>query len=1610
MSTRRSLALAFATFAIGLVISGLVALAQERSNREQAQKRLEELGSEVVASVKLRLQQYEYGLLGARGAVAVYHEGMTRADFVAYSRSRDYDREFPGARGFGLIWRVKPGEEEAAFVRRARQDDWPSFAVRQLSPHDGERFLIQYIEPVERNWSAVGLDIASETHRRKAAVLALRTGKATLTGLITLVQATGKPQRSYLLLLPIYRPHLPLSSEDAREKAGVGWSYAPLVMDEVFKDLSTFGGEVTVKLKDMGETDPQTFFQTAGTPLAGDGLAFHSNEFSIYGRHWAAEVQPTEDFYAALNQTPSTTLAAALALVSAFAALLVYLLASGRMRTQQMMLARAHRAAIVENSTDAIIVQSLDGHVIDWNPGAEQMFGYSPTEAVGQTLVSLLLPLDRHDEDAHILTNVKGGRDLPAFETTRMRKDGTLVHVSVAASALRTSSGHMVGITKVIRDISESKQAQAVLADLNTRLERLVQARTLTLNDTLHDFRTIMDALPSMIGRWDRNLVNRMANQAYANFANSTPAAMLGQSMQALLGQAMVDQNLTHIEGVLRGEPQTFERTIPPSNGVGERQMIAYYLPDIVDGEVQGFYLLAHDLTELNASRHQLALAERNSAALLDTIHRHAIVSVADRAGNIIEVNDSFCAISGFTREELIGENHRLINSGHHDAAFWERMWSTISSGDSWREEVCNKARDGSIYWVDSMVSPVMGHDGQIEKFISIRTDITSRKRLEADVETSHRLLQENEQFLLDLTDHLPVRMAYLDREGRYEFVNASYCQYLGRLREDIVGATRVSLMDGTGPDEALPFYDAVLKGRAQHLEVEEVMHDQWVCVDTHLVPDLAADGTVKGIYMVGVDITERRQAEAELRQTTALLNAVMSAASQVSIIATTPEGLINVFNAGAQNLLGYTQDEVVRKVSSLKFHDFDELKQRAEVLSAQQGAPVPASRVLIEPSQLGELREWTYVRKDGHKVPVSLGVTAMHDDRGTLVGYLGIARDVRPQKELERSLRHAVHKERSANAAKSQFLANMSHEIRTPMNAVIGLSFLLERTLLDGEQAGLLGKIKTASKSLLALINNILDLSKIEASELKIEHAPFSLTRLLREVSDIVSVQSDARGISFKLEAQGGLPAVLEGDSTRLHQILLNLLTNAIKFTGQGSVRLNVSKVGGSASVPRLRFAVMDSGIGMNEAEMARLFVPFAQADTSTTRRFGGTGLGLSIVKQLVQLMGGQVGVESEPGRGSTFWVEMDLAISEAKAVPVEVEGLALPNGSLLNGIRVLVADDSEINLEVARRILELEGARVSLALNGQEAVDQLMASPDGFDVVLLDLQMPVLDGFDTCRQIRNGLGLTDLVLIALSASTLGSDMDQARTAGVNDFVSKPFDPIDLVACIRRCLPHTAQPPSVSPMTAPLGNPVPDGWPDIAGIDGAEVHRRLGGDQALFRLMLKRLLGEFGDLGRTKSVPELADLASLASHLHKLKGSAGTLGAKSVEQAAGRADKACRAENMAQVGVLLAEVAREVQQLAQAVTPVLEAQDAIERLAGEQAPAAGAAPISDEALASLIEALVCNDLCAIDQVAAQAHGLKQLLGASAYAQWKCQVDDLDFAAAADTLRQMQGH
>ncbi|WP_229261973.1 PAS domain-containing sensor histidine kinase [Duganella guangzhouensis] len=382
-----------------------------------------------------------------------------------------------------------------------------------------------------------------------------------------------------------------------------------------------------------------------------------------------------------------------------------------------------------------------------------------------------------------------------------------------------------------------------------------------------------------------------------------------------------------------------------------------------------------------------------------------------------------------------------------------------------------------------------------------------------------------------------------------------------------------------------------------------------------------------------------------------------------------------------------------------------------------------------------------------------------------------------------------------AASRAKSEFVANMSHEIRTPMNAVLGVAYLLENTALSPAQKEYVGMIRSSGQGLLNILNDVLDFSKIEAGRMELLPQPFRVRELLDSVATVMMLNASMRGITLEIHADEEVPPVLVGDGMRLQQILINLVGNAVKFTEQGgvSVRAALDQVGPDGV--RVRFSVRDTGIGIDKEQQERLFRAFDQGDASTTRRFGGTGLGLAICRRLTALMGGDIGVSSAPGEGSEFVVTLPFVVADAdpgQALPVPAASTPAetvppaPESRRLQGLRLLLVEDHPLNQVVARGMLEHAGASVDVAENGQLAVDRLRDAAEDYDMVLMDVQMPVMDGYEATRHIRHTLGLT-LPVLAMTAGVMQSEQDLCIAAGMNDFIAKPVDVEQMLDTISR-------------------------------------------------------------------------------------------------------------------------------------------------------------------------------------------------------------------------------
>ena len=536
---------------------------------------------------------------------------------------------------------------------------------------------------------------------------------------------------------------------------------------------------------------------------------------------------------------------------------------------------------------------------------------------------------------------------------------------------------------------------------------------------------------------------------------------------------------------------------------------------------------------------------------------------------------------------------------------------------------------------------------------------------------------------------------------------------------------------------------------------------------------------------------TERLRAKAQEALTTLSnrFQAVLDSATQVSIIATDMAGYITVFNVGAERMLQYRAEEVIGRLTPAVIHLESEVREHGEQLSREFGRSIQGFDVFVESARRGkyEEREWTYIRKDGSHLTVNLVVTALRDSSGTMTGFLGIAKDVTQSKAIEDSLRSAKESAEAASRAKSEFLANMSHEIRTPMNAVIGMTELVLGTDLNPVQRDYLAVVLESGESLLAIINEILDFSKIEAGEMKLDLVDFAIRDVVGDSMKPLALRAQGKGLELAYHVAHEIPKMLVGDPVRLRQIIVNLVGNAIKFTQRGEILVDICCVEQNTSGVLLRFSVTDSGMGIPPDKQKLIFDAFTQADSSTTRRFGGTGLGLAISSRLVSLLGGELELQSELDKGSTFSFAVWLTRSKQ---PSDSSVDVRPDR--LRGVDVLIVDDNATNRWIIEEMVRSLGMKPLVTSSAPEALQQLKVRAESgrsIPVLLTDVHMPDMDGLMLVEQIRSDPCFADLSVIVMTSGDQVAEADRWEKLKVAARLMKPVKQSELLAAIQDAL-----------------------------------------------------------------------------------------------------------------------------------------------------------------------------------------------------------------------------
>ena len=876
-------------------------------------------------------------------------------------------------------------------------------------------------------------------------------------------------------------------------------------------------------------------------------------------------------------------------------------------------------------------------------------------------------------------------------------------------------------------------------------------------------------------------------------------------------------------------------------------------------GEITGYLSVAQDLTE----RKRAELALRKSEERFRSFARLAPVGICqtDLKGNCLYVNDRWCEITGNSMEETLGKNWGMALH-RQDRRKVLAAWTALAEGTpELMLEYRFVRQDGSIIWVAGSAIAVRDESGLSTGYFGTVTDITPMKAAELAGARAHSLTLAAFESTAD-------GILVVNDQGNIETFNQRFVSIWqvppGLLEsKDDAAVIKSVLHQLAAPQQFLDkikeLYDNFTQESFDELEFKDGR-----IIERYSRPQRIGDEIVGRVWSFR-DVTTRRQAEAAVRENEERTRLFAEhAPASVAMFDLEMRYLVHSakwlkdYGLIGRTIIGRSHYEV-----------FPEIGEHWKAIHR---------RCLAGATEINEADPFD--RADGTRQWRSWRVQPWHDATGAIGGIVMFTEDITARKQLEEDLASARDRALEASRMKSQFLANMSHEIRTPMNGVLGMTDLLLDTPLTEEQMQMGRVIRASGANLLTIINDILDFSKIEAGKLRIEAAEFNLAEQINQTLALLAPQAQARGLALTADLPPGLPGALGGDAGRIQQVLVNLVGNAIKFTEKGGVQLIVRP---QNALLRDSFAfkveVRDTGIGLTPAQQALLFEPFTQADGSTTRKYGGTGLGLAIARQLLQLMGGHIGLTSEPGRGSTFWFELELPVvarSTPAAVAVELPPVAVRPPTA----RLLVAEDNPANQLLMRMMLEKMGLAFDLVGDGEAVLEKLAGGDYG--AVIMDCQLPRLDGYETTRRIRSGsAGVRQprISIIALTAHAMASDREKCLAAGMDEYMSKPINQVALHGVLRRygVISHeTPVRPAPAQAVAPAVVTVldPAQLAQLRNLPGRHGPTLLTDVVDLARTEFPAGLGKLQSLLEQRAAGEVVQLA------HRLAGSAANLGA----------------------------------------------------------------------------------------------------------------------------------
>ncbi len=1105
-----------------------------------------------------------------------------------------------------------------------------------------------------------------------------------------------------------------------------------------------------------------------------------------------------------------------------------------------------------------------------------------------------------------------------------------------------------------------------------------------------------------------------------ATYANTAACEMLGYRCDEIVGMAIGDldvnyspSNLAPLDEKLRltGKPVNFKTRY--RNKSGELLNVDVTASLAADGDRDIYIVSFKDITEQRTAERANSGQRALMSALINSIPD--IIAYRDPDGVFLGCNEEFTKLMGIPAEQVAGCTARELFQPQRADIICRRDAEVLSTLQKMTIQEHLTYCDGREVDVETVRNPLRDGKGKLLGILTIGRDVTQRVHFEQKMAFNHLVVESSGPML------------WVHRRGHaVTYANRAARDLLGYHNDAIVGRHIGDLDVDIAADTMKPLDDELQRTgkpvnfRRVYRRLDGALRnvDVTASLATH------ADGEV---YIVSFkDITRQKLAEGEAKRQEALMRALINSIPDI-IVYKNPQGTYLGCNEAFSRLCGMPPHEIAGR-------------RAAELFSPDRAKSICEQDEWVLATQEQLTVEDLLSFPDGSQVLMATLRNPLRDESGKLLGILAIGRDVTERKKAEDGVRRAKELAEEATQMKTDFLANMSHEIRTPMNAIIGLSHLALKTELTARQRDYIGKVQASGQHLLGIINDILDFSKVEAGKLEVERADFELEKLLDNVANLISEKCSGKGLELVFDISAEVPRYLVGDSLRVGQILINYANNAVKYTDTGEVVIAARVQERDGDEVLLHFSVTDTGVGLTEEQRGRLFQSFQQADTSTTRKYGGTGLGLAISKKLAGLMGGEVGVESRIGHGSTFWFTVRAGVSQARArkllpapdlrhrralvvddsesaravlsdmlramtfsvveapsgpqaidavqhaagrgEPFDIvyldwrmpdmdgietarrlQSLGLPdapfivmatahgreevireagsvgiqdvlvkpfNASMvfdtttaalygrqvearpapgvaqpiegpicaIKGARILLVEDNDINQLVATEILEGVGFVVEVAENGRAGLE--MARRGGYDLVLMDMQMPVMDGVTATLEIRKHEALARLPIVAITANAMQRDRERCLNAGMNDFITKPIDPDDLCKVLLRWIkPRASGETAKTPTRAAApGAPASSqhAFAGIAGLDAVTGLRRMMGKEKLYLAMLRRYVdGQRSCPAELRQALDTGDGPTAERLAHTAKGVAGNVGATQVPQQAEALELAIR-------------------------------------------------------------------------------------------------------------------